>query len=54
MLKTGDRVPSMVATSYEGESLDLSSLGKRTVLWFSPKSTIVDEIADRLSTRWSP
>jgi len=33
MLKTGEKAPSLVATSYEGGSYSLGALGKRTVLW---------------------
>jgi hypothetical protein len=54
MLKSGDKAPSLVATSYERNSVNLSALRTRTVLWFSPKSTIVDEVFDKLSTRLSP
>jgi hypothetical protein len=54
VLKAGDRSPSVVGTSHDGRAFDLEAPGRRTVLWFSPKAGLVDELMDRLIPPWSP
>ena len=53
-LKTGERAPALVRTSYDGRTFDLGAPGTHMVLWFSPKLGLVDELGDRFSARWSP
>ena len=54
MLRAGDRSPAVVGTSHDGRPFDLGAPGKPTVLWFSPKGGLVDELTDRLIPPWSP
>lgn len=54
MLTAGEKAPAMVATSYDGRVFDLGAPGRRTVLWFSPKGGLVDELGDRFLPAWSP
>jgi len=54
LLKVGDRSPALAVTSYDGWTVQLGAPGKRTVLWFSPKGGLVDELGDRLLPAWSP
>ena len=54
MLKEGDRSPSLVARTHDDRSVNIGAPGRRTVLWFSPKGGIIDEIGDRLIPAVSP
>ena len=54
VLKAGDRSPPVVGSSYDGRAFDLGAPGRRTVLWFSPKGGLVDELTDRFIPPWSP
>ena len=48
MLREGERVPAVVGTSYDGRTIDLGAPGKRTVLWFTPKAGLIDDVSDVL------
>ena len=54
LLKEGDTSPAFPVTSYDGWTVQLGAPGRRTVLWFSPKGGLVDELGDRLLPAWSP
>jgi peroxiredoxin len=38
VLTAGEKAPAVVGTSYDGQTLDLGTPGRRTVLWFYPKA----------------
>jgi len=54
MLAEGERSPKVVGVTSDGRTVELGPPGRRTVLWFSPKSGRVDEVGDVLLSGRSP
>jgi len=38
VIEPGDRIPKVIGTSYDGETIDFGSLTGRAVLYFYPKA----------------